>query len=476
MKKKIVRDISANSLQVVINQLSGILLFYFCSRFLDKNTFGELNWSIAVMITAFNILGFGIDQLIVRKVAAGGNEAVLMRLYLLHTIFAGLGFYVILLIGDLAIPAFYRSHQLLVALGASQLLLFLTMPFKQIATGKERFRALLYMSTCSNIIKAVGVPVLASLNMLTTGMVLVLFIIGSTMELIVCIFLSRALLQHSIVPSFNRKSYALLVRESLPQLGSIIFNAAVARFDWILLGVISTSVVLAEYSFAYRAFEVATLPLLVIGPLLLPKFTRLFHTGGEPDMLGGKGELMLLLRLEMLMACGTVLLINMLWNPLIDQITGGKYGKVNTWNILILSSCIPFLYINNFLWTIHFARGRLKLLFIFILITFAVNAIGDFALIPFFKGLGAAIAFFFALLIQTLIYISRTKIGHIEKFWQLLLINATSALIGGWLGIRLIQNPFGRTAVALFIYLVLVSLTGQLRGSQWRTLKSILRT
>ena len=122
MKKKIVRDISANSLQVIINQLSGILLFYFCSKFLDKNTFGELNWSIAVLITAFNILGFGMDQLTVRKVAAGGDVAALMRLYLLHVLFAGLGFYLLLLAGGLLFADFYRSHHLLVALGVDSFL------------------------------------------------------------------------------------------------------------------------------------------------------------------------------------------------------------------------------------------------------------------------------------------------------------------------------------------------------------------
>jgi O-antigen/teichoic acid export membrane protein len=474
MKKKIVRDISASSLQVVINQLSGILLFYFCSKFLDKGTFGELNWSIAVLITAFNILGFGMDQLMVRKIAAGGDAAALIRLYLLHVIFAGLGFYAVLLAGVLVVPEFYRSHHLVIALGVSQLLLFLTMPFKQAVTGKEQFRTLLFMSICSNIIKAVGVPLLAYFDKLTTELVIGIFIFGSAIELMICIYLSRMLLRNSLKPGFNRNNYLLLVRESLPQLGTIIFNSAVARFDWILLGLISTDIVLAEYSFAYRAFEVSTLPLLVLGPLLLPKFSRLFHSGEEPDLLGGRGELLLLLRLEMLIACGTVLVVNMLWNPLIDSITGGKYGAVNTWNILILTCSIPLLYLNNFLWTVHFARGRLRMLFIFILITFAVNAAGDFALIPFFKGLGAAIAYSFALLVQTVIYVSRTRLGNMKKFWELMFINIGSVLISGSLAEYFFHSPGLRTLIAVATWLILVTAAGQLRLSQWRTLKTIL--
>jgi O-antigen/teichoic acid export membrane protein len=211
-----------------------------------------------------------------------------------------------------------------------------------------------------------------------------------------------------------------------------------------------------------------------LGPLLLPKFTRLFHSTAEPDLLGGKGELLLLLRAELLIACLTALLINMFWNPFIDDITGSKYGRVNTFNILILSGCIPLLYINNFLWTINFAKGHLKMLFYIILITFAINAIGDFVLIPFFKGLGAAIAFFSALAVQTVIYIRRTKVGHVEKAGQLLLIFAGSALLSGWVGNYFFQNPYIRTSVAGCLFLILVSAAGQLRLTQWRALKSIL--
>lgn len=476
MKKKILRDISTNTIQVIINQVSGIVLFYFCSRFLDKGIFGELNWSIAVLITSFSILGFGLDQVMVQKVAAGGEVSALMRLYLIHVLVAGLGFYLLLMAGWVFFPAFYQSHHLLIALGVSQFFLFLSMPFKQIATGKEQFKVLLFMSTLSNVIRAVAVPVIALMDKLTTDWVLIIYIVGASMELILCIYLSRILLSKSIRASVERKQYAQLIRESLPQLGSIIFNAAVARFDWILLGLISTDVVLADYSFAYRAFEVSTLPLLVIGPLLLPKFTRLFHTSGEPDLNGGRGEMFLLLRAELLIACFSALLLNIMWNPIIDMITGNKYGKVNLNNILALSSSIPLLYINNFLWTVNFAKGKLKMLFVIVVITFSINAIGDFALIPLIQGLGAAIAYLAALGVQTVIFMRKTQIKNREKLWQLLLINGGSAFVSGWIGRHFFPALLTRTAVAVAIFLVLVSATGQLRLHQWRTIKSILST
>lgn len=474
MKKKFIQDISANSFQVIINQLAGIVIFYFCSRFLDKQNFGEINWSIAILITAFNILGSGLDQVTIIKVATGHRQESLLKLYLSHVIISGLLFYVVLLISTFFFRDFFRSHNLLIALGISQFFLFLSTPFKQVATGKEEFRILLYMSICSNLIKAVGVPMLVLYNRLSIQAVVILFVAGSTLELFVCIYLSKALLRNAVTLPFNRKNYLELMRESLPQLGSVIFNSAVARFDWILLGLISTAVVLAEYSFAYKVFELATLPLLILGPLLLPRFTRMIHSSSEPDLESDGQGLQVLIRTEMIVSCFIVLLLNILWDPIIDKITAGKYGSANIYNIFILSCCMPFLYLNNFLWSVNFARGLLKEVFIIITITFLVNVAGDVILIPFFQGLGAAIAFFAAIVIQTIIYVKKTKIRHIHKSWYPLVICASDAFVSGWLGKHFFIDPVARTAFSCVVYFLLLLLTRQLRLSDWRILKTAL--
>ena len=97
-------------------------------------------------------------------------------------------------------------------------------------------------------------------------------------------------------------------------------------------------------------------------------------------------DLFVLLRFEMIIASLVALVLNILWVPVIDFITHGKYGAVNRYTILILSACMPFLYVNNFLWTINFAKGHLKMIFYIFFITFLVNVIGDIILIPFFRA------------------------------------------------------------------------------------------
>jgi O-antigen/teichoic acid export membrane protein len=68
MRRKFLHDISANSFQVIINQVCGLAIFYVLSVYFSKNDFGEINWSLAVLLTVFSILSFGIDQIIVLQV------------------------------------------------------------------------------------------------------------------------------------------------------------------------------------------------------------------------------------------------------------------------------------------------------------------------------------------------------------------------------------------------------------------------
>jgi O-antigen/teichoic acid export membrane protein len=90
MKTKLIQNLSVNATQLVLNQLLGLGIFYILSTGLDKTSFGEINLALAVLLAVFNILSFGIDQLIIKKIAAGGNTSQLLSLYFFHVIIAGL--------------------------------------------------------------------------------------------------------------------------------------------------------------------------------------------------------------------------------------------------------------------------------------------------------------------------------------------------------------------------------------------------
>ena len=153
------RHISASTLQFGLNQALGLLLFYLLSRGLQPGVFGELNWSLAVCLTAFTLLGLGLDALIVKHIAAGEPPGPLMTLYHAHVRWTGVGAYLLLLALYGLFPAFFGRHLFLLGIALAKTVLFWALPYKQLAAGKERFGILMKMSVCSSVIKAGAVLV-----------------------------------------------------------------------------------------------------------------------------------------------------------------------------------------------------------------------------------------------------------------------------------------------------------------------------
>jgi len=511
MKRRIIHDISASSLQVIVNQLAGLMIFFIASKYLSKTIFGELSWALAIIMVGFSILGCGIDQITVRKIAAGEEPASLLKVYLFHVLLAGAGFLILLLIAyalsgaghaTAVVGRHFTGLSLLLFLAIGQFFIFLSLPFKQIANGKEQFRVLLFMSTGANAIKVSGLLFLAWSGSFTLSSFLLIYVLASAAELLVCIYMGRRFL--ALIPGivWDRIRYARLVRESLPQLGVILCTAGIARFDWIFLGIMATAPILAEYSFAYKAFEMASLPLLVLAPLLLPRITRWVGQGGNGIGLSGqrtpglsgqrKEDLYLLARFEMILSCSLCLILNILWAPVIDWLTDNKYGAVNSTNIFFLSCSLPFLYINNILWSIHFAKGRMKFIFFVFMVTLLITCTGDLLLIPFLRGEGAAIAYLAAMIAQTVHFTAGiqkeeaainagiginggTGIGiGINRMWQSLLLCGGAALFSGWLAMRMHEGAGARSLIAIGLYLAILFVCRQIRLHDWITCKRFI--
>ena len=127
MKRKILHDISASSLQVIINQLAGLMIFYLISKYLSKDVFGEISWSLAVLMVGFAVLGFGIDQVTVRRIAAGENAHLLLKIYSFHVLLTGAGFLLILLLVRYLAPGLFIRSDLLLFMGIGQFFIFLSL-------------------------------------------------------------------------------------------------------------------------------------------------------------------------------------------------------------------------------------------------------------------------------------------------------------------------------------------------------------
>src|ERR1700733_751004 len=122
MKGRLLQNLSVNAIQLIVNQLLGLGIFYILSTGLDKRSFGEINLVLAILLAAFNILSCGIDQLVVKKIAAGEDIKSTLSLYICHVIFGGLVFYGILAGAYFLAPASTLLYWLLLLLGAGKLM------------------------------------------------------------------------------------------------------------------------------------------------------------------------------------------------------------------------------------------------------------------------------------------------------------------------------------------------------------------
>lgn len=467
MKRKVIRDISLNSVQVIINQLCGLVIFYILSVNLIKSDFGEINWSLAILLTMFNVLSFGIDQAVIKKIATGNKADIMFPAYVIHVFFSGMVGYALLFCCNFLFKDFFQTHHVLLVLGLGKLMVFFSTPFKQLATGMERFRSLLYMSVSSNILRSILLVVFASLDLLGLNNAVIIFIAGDVTELLLCLFIAKYHLRFPVKYRWNKTGYIQLIKESLPLLGSSLFSTIIVRLDWILLGLLSSNIILANYSFAYKVFEVALLPLLVIAPVLLIRFSRIFHEGiNIAD--AKKIYLLRLLKIEIIVACLIALVLNILWVPVIDIVTNNKYGAVNKSVVLLLSACLPVYYFNNFLWTIYLALGEMKKIFYISLVSLIVNLVATAVLILFFNGEGAAAAYFFTLLVQAALFFRYSGIRKFGENRFVFILPLVYAIAGGILADWLFTDTWLILIASLFIYFTCLILTKQLRRDDWQ--------
>ena len=431
MKGKLLKDISASTIQVIVNQVLGVFVFILISRYLDKAVYGEFNWSLAILTFIITLLSLRLEQIVVQKCAAGENPSKIASLFFGHVLFSGFLFYGILLAGNFLAPSFFKQHNLLLILAISQLLSFFSSPFKQLANGKENFGWLALMSSIANLVKTIGLLWVIVFSSLDIQQVLLIYILSSLAEFAIGFWLARFVLQTHIGFQWAIKDYVILIKESLPQIGVVFLNACIARIDWILLGFFSTQVITAEYSFAYKIFELSPLPLLILAPVLLSRFSKYFSIHAESSLAERKTELDFLIRIEMIVATAIPLAINMVWSPLVDALTNNKYGEVNKFTFLILSFCIPLQYLINLFWTIHFSLKHLVLIFRITAVTCSIIIIGDLLLIPLLDAKGAAVIYLLATAVECLLYLRVSAFAGFRNTLLPMIVCITIALISG---------------------------------------------
>lgn len=470
--RNLFRTLSASTVQIVLNQFLGLVVFYLTSRFLSKTDYGELNWTIAFVSVITAIFSLGTDFIVLKRIASGHNIKQITGLHIFHNLAAGIVLVSALFITRHFFPGFFLKHYLLTSIGLSVLITFLSSPFKQLANGKEAFTHLAVMMISNNLVKGVLLSLLILTGVFQTEKVVQIFIVAAVCELAVSLLLARKKFDITLVPYFNTKKYFSLVKEALPQLGVMIFDSTLARVDWILLGIVAGASVTAEYSFAYKIFEISRLPMLILAPVILPKFVRYFSN--EQLSQEKTAELGLLLRIEAFISVLIPIFFCITWVPLMNVLTAGKYSTSSELIYLLLAVSVPLHYFTNFLWTMAFAQRQMRLTFYITVAVSLFNVLLNVILIPLLYATGAAIAFSVSTVLQIILYKYFVKQQQVKVRLTPLIVSIIISAISVFIAKKLFTNVVISTSAGLLLYLCAAYMVKLIRKDDITQLKKLL--
>lgn len=366
---------------------------------LSTEDFGIIQWANATAMFITTILSLGMEQVVARRIAAAKGSDWAAAAFLLHNLVGSL-----LALGLVFLSQMFVSDDKMKYLPlffAAQAIIFLVTPLKQFLNAKHMFTPYGLVSVISNSCKIILAIILIKAGGFNIEVVGYILLSCATLEFIA--LLTYVWTRTSFRMKFRFSAYKRLVRESMPQYMAVIFDSSLSRLDIILLGVIGTTVAMGEYGFAYRAFEVARLPIVIIAPIILNIFAKMFVNGNrlsEEKLL----QIRQLYTTEIFVAMLIPLSLNILWAPLFDDFFHGKYGSSNAVEFMLLSVCIPISFFINLMWTLSFSARKYKNITTITVLSAIVNLILNVILIPVYGGIGAAVAYLLTTIFQAFMY------------------------------------------------------------------------
>jgi len=381
------------------------LFFYLLSVYFSKEAFGIISWCNAIAFMLVAAAGLGMEQVALRNMAVEKKQILgrTLSVFLLHNLLTTVLIFVLLLCLAGAFPFSFRLSLLPYFFGA-QALLYVAAPFRVLLNSQSRFTPYAVVSMLSNLAK-VGLTIWFGKSLTLTTALWILCSAHIFELTVLAIFLGIGT-RFPFTPSWKR--YKKLVRESLPQYLSVIFDMALARADWILVGALASTAAVAEYSFAYRAFEMERLPTVMATTLLLPLAARAMAKPGTQT--GDTMPLFPILLVAVPALMGWLATVGaLLWEPLLGGLLGSEYGQASRVPFTWLSLALPFQFAINILWIQLFAAQRYRVIARNTGITALTNISLSCLLIPYFGATGPAISFLLATATQFALYITAAK-------------------------------------------------------------------
>lgn len=398
MKKSILQLFFSSGLQAIAVQVLGVLFIAIVAKVLPKEEFGIIQTANTIAMFVTTLLSFGMEQVVVRRIAASSTSDWAAAAFLFHNFIGSILALLVITVLSFLFKDNPAVH-FLPLFFAAQSLLFLVIPLKQFLNAKHMFAPYGVIAVLSNVCK-IGLAILLykkqTLTITSTGSV---WLICSGFELFALLLYVHRKTGFRL--KFRIKAYKKLVKESMPQYLSVVFDSSLSRLDIILVGIISTYVATADYSFAYRGYEMARLPIVVVAPVILNVFARMMHNRLSDVQ---KAQVRSLYNIEIFLSMLIPLVLNILWSPVLNYFFDDKFGSTNSAEFMLLSVCIPLQFFINLLWTISFSAKKYRQIATITMLSAIINLLLNLILIPAYGGIGAAWAYLITTLFQSFAY------------------------------------------------------------------------
>ncbi|MCO4293678.1 oligosaccharide flippase family protein [Solitalea sp. MAHUQ-68] len=401
------------------------LFFFFIASKINKEDLGEYNWATSLTTIVASICSLGIENVITRRIAVEKNHFYKIG----NPLFSYLTTIGIVISTAFYIVYFYsnKTETIFLYLFFGSLagsLGYFVMLCRQAISGLEKFKinsTANIINTCIKIIAGViGILIYSNPVVLFEGIIIANFLT------IVYYYYTITKQKKSFFSfSFDKKIFQSIIKESLPLLGIIVFNSALSRFDWIFMGIYQSMKETAEYTFAYRIYEITWVPHFVISTIVIPKLSRIcadketFNQEVNNVIGGMKFSIIISIIIPTLTCIG--------WTPLVDYFTNGKYGAVNQNTIEILCIAVPFYTLIGMQWNILIALKKSKIILWITVFTSIFNIAANIILIKHYSGYGASIANLISNIFQLMLYFFAMR-KHIPQIVKVLPILFTSIL------------------------------------------------
>jgi O-antigen/teichoic acid export membrane protein len=452
----------------VVVALSGLVGVGVATRYLGKNTFGELTVALAFVATLQALPDFGLWTVTTRELAKRPDEEQRIVSNAL-TLSIGLSAFAVLggLLGMLLIYGGADQHLVRDGILIAGSPLLVAAPGGAAAaymTAHQRAVPAALAGTLASILFVIVLLPAVALDLGFAG-IAAAYGVSGLVTLLVPIFALRGSVRLRL--GYDRALWRELLRWAGPQAGVLVLSILYFRFDTLLLSWISTNSQVALYGVAYKVVEV--IPFLPFS-FMITLFPEIARTEARSERLStlAQGALSTML----IAAAGVVVLIGGFAAEIVVVVGGSGFHAAEP-VVRLLAVAVGFVFLNMVFFQSLIALNRQRQLFVAVAAVFLLNVGLNIALIPSLGARGSAIALIASeLLVLVLVARLYSQVGTVPRVQRPLRLLGAVAVMAAIAWLMHVVPPFDDAAPAV-VLLVGGTITGAAYLAALHVLKAL---